>query len=200
VPKQSRKRSGSASSPRRRAASKPPASAKPAEDGEPKILVVDDEADQRTVIYHSLRTAGYSVTEAADGEEALKKLKRTKFDLVLLDIMMPRMSGYDVLDQLRAMPKHENTPVIVITAKHEPHGVMREASSGATDHLAKPFLPSELEKVVKRVLADPEREVELGRKTMGRSADLYGSISDLHRQARDDPEPDPKPSRRRRAP
>ena len=151
------------------------------------------------MIYHSLRTAGYSVTEAADGEEALKKLKRTKFDLVLLDIMMPRMSGYEVLDRLRAIPKHERTPVIVITAKHDPHGVMREVSSGATDHLAKPFLPSELEATVERVLKSPGHDVELGRQTLGRSADLYGSMSDLHRQARDDPEPDPAPSRRRRA-
>jgi CheY-like chemotaxis protein len=198
VPKQSRKRSGSASSPRRRAASKPRTTA-PAEDGPPKILVVDDEEDQRTVIFHSLRTAGYSVAEAADGEEALKKLKRTNFDLVLLDIMMPRMSGYDVLDHIREMPKHAHTPVIVITAKHDPQGVMREVSSGATDHIAKPFLPSELEAAVERVLKAPKHDVEQGRKTLERSADLYGSMSDLHRQARDDPEPDPASSRRRRA-
>jgi DNA-binding response OmpR family regulator len=114
--------------------------------------------------------------------------------------MMPRMSGYEVLDQMRAMSKHEHTPVIVITAKHDPQGVAREVSSGATDHLAKPFLPSELEATVERALKSSKGDVELGRKALERSADLYGSMSDLHRQARDDPEPDPAPSRRRRAP
>jgi CheY-like chemotaxis protein len=182
VPKRSQKRSGSDSSRRRRAASSPAAKPDPI-----KILVVDDEADQRAVIFHSLSEAGYAVAEAADGEEALAKLKRTKFNLVLLDIMMPRMSGYEVLDLMRAMPKHADTPVVVITAKHEPHGVMREVSSGATDHLAKPFLPSELEDVVARILKAPEGEDDLGLKAMGRSADLYGSMNDLHRQARDEP-------------
>jgi DNA-binding NtrC family response regulator len=84
------------------------------------------------------------------------------------------------------MPKHAETPVIVITAKHDPQGVMREVSSGATDHLAKPFLPSELEATVERALKGTRHEVEMGRKTLERSADLYTSISDLHRQARDD--------------
>jgi len=195
VPKRSQKHSGSDSSRRHRAASSPTPKPDPI-----KILVVDDEADQRAVIFHSLSAAGYAVAEAADGEEALSKLKRTKFDLVLLDIMMPRISGYEVLDEMRTIPKHADTPVVVITAKHEPHGVMREVASGATDHLAKPFLPSELEAVVERVLKSPEHAVELGRKTLERSADLYGSMSDLHRQARDDPESDPTPSRRRRGP
>ena len=138
------------------------------------------------MIFHALHEAGYAVAEAANGEEALAKLKRTKFDLILLDIMMPRMSGYEVLNQIRAMPKHAETPVIVITAKHDPQGVMREVSSGATDHLAKPFLPSELEATVERALKGTRHEVEMGRKTLERSADLYTSISDLHRQARDD--------------
>jgi len=138
------------------------------------------------VIYHSLRTAGYSVTEAADGEEALRKLKRTRFDLVVLDIMMPRMSGYEVLDKIREMPARSDTPVVVVTAKHDPEGVMREVASGAAEHIAKPFLPSELEAVVERVLKGSKHEVERGRRTLERSADLYGAVSDLHRQARDD--------------
>jgi CheY-like chemotaxis protein len=191
VPKQSRKRSGSASSPRRRAASKPaaraakkPAPAREPENGTTKILVVDDEQDQRTVIFHSLRVAGHSVSEAADGEEALAKIKRTKFDLVVLDIMMPRMTGYEVLEKIRAMPGREHTPVIVVTAKHDPEGVMREVSSGVTDHIAKPFLPSELEAMVERVLKGGY-DVEGGRSKLGRTADVYGSVSELHRQARD---------------
>ena len=114
-------------------------------------MIVDDEPDARTVLYHTLRGAGHTIAEAATGEEALKKLKRTKFDLVLLDIMMPRMSGYEVLEKIRAMPSRATTPVIVVTARHDPQGVRREVEGGATDHIAKPFLPSELEDVVKRV-------------------------------------------------
>ena len=150
-----------------------------------KILIVDDEADQRTVIFHSLRGAGHSVTEAADGEEALKKLKRTRFDLVVLDIMMPRMTGYEVLEKIREMPSRAGTPVIVVTAKHDPDGVMREVASGAAVHIAKPFLPSELEAVVHRVLKGTKQEVEAGRKTLERSANLYGTVRELRRQARD---------------
>src|SRR5437867_6142450 len=106
-----------------------------------KILVVDDEPDMRTVVFHTLRTAGHAVSEAADGEEALRKLKRTPFDLVVLDIMMPRMSGYEVLEKIRALPSRAETPVVVVTAKHDPQGVIREVSSGIADHIAKPFLP-----------------------------------------------------------
>ena len=150
-----------------------------------KVLIVDDEPDARTVLFHTLRGAGHTVTEAADGEEALKKLKRTRFDLVVLDIMMPRMSGYDVLEKIRAMPSRATTPVIVVTAKHDPEGVQREVEGGATDHIAKPFLPSELEMVVKRVLKGPKKDIERTRKSLGRSADLYGTVGELRRQARD---------------
>ena len=151
-----------------------------------KVLIVDDEPDARTVLFHTLRGAGHNVTEAADGDEALKKLKRTRFDLVVLDIMMPRMSGYDVLEKIRAMPSRADTPVIVVTAKHDPEGVQREVEGGATDHIAKPFLPSELETVVKRVLKGPKRDIERSRKSLERSADLYGAVGDLRRDLDDD--------------
>jgi CheY-like chemotaxis protein len=185
VPKQSRKRSGSASSPRRRAASKTAARSGGPAKKIAKILVVDDERDQRTVIFHSLRGAGYSVTEASDGEEALAKLRRSRFDLVVLDIMMPRMSGYEVLAKIRSMPRREETPVIVVTAKHDPEGVLREVSSGVTDHIAKPFLPSELEAMVERVLKG-SHDVERERSKLGRNADVYGSVGELFKQARDE--------------
>jgi two-component system response regulator ResD len=144
-------------------------------------LVVDDEIHQRTVIYHSLRAAGHSVIEAADGEEALRKLKRTKFDAVVLDIMMPRMSGYEVLERIREMPSRADTPVIVVTAKHDPEGVMREMVSGADEHVAKPFLPSELEEVVRKVLKAGRKDVEERRGKLARGADLYGAMHELRR-------------------
>ena len=109
------------------------------------ILVVDDDADIRTLIETVLEASGHDVTLAASGQEALNKLKRRPYELVILDIMMPTMSGYEVLEQIRAMPSRAATPVIVVTAKHDPSGVMREVRGGAIDHLAKPFLPEELE-------------------------------------------------------
>ena len=133
------------------------------------------------MIYHSLRAAGHAVTEAADGEEALKKLKRTPFDLVVLDIMMPRMSGYEVLEKIREMPSRADTPVIIVTAKHDPEGVMREVAAGADEHVAKPFLPSELEAVVGKVLKAGRRDVDERRGTLARGADLYGSLHQLRR-------------------
>ncbi len=151
-----------------------------------KVLIVDDEPDARTVLFHTLRGAGHNVIEAADGDEALKKLKRTRFDLVVLDIMMPRMSGYDVLDKIRAMPSRADTPVIVVTAKHDPEGVQREVEGGATDHIAKPFLPSELEAVVGRVLKAGKKAVAARRDELARKAGLYGAVGDLRRDLDDD--------------
>ncbi|MEX2556547.1 MAG: response regulator [Actinomycetota bacterium] len=150
-----------------------------------KILIVDDEPDMRTVLYHTLRDAGYDVAEASDGEEALRKLKRTRYDLVVLDIMMPRMSGYTVLDKIRHMPSRAKTPIVVVTAKHDPEGVQREVEKGATDHIAKPFLPSELEKVVRRALKSTKKAVEARRGELRRSADVYGAVDELRRDLDD---------------
>src|ERR1043166_3710525 len=116
------------------------------------ILVIEDDADIRDLMEAILESAGYDVVLAADGQEGLNKLKRKAYDLVVLDIMMPTMNGYEVLEQIRAMPSRASTPVIVVTAKPDPIGVMREQKGGALDHLAKPFLPEELEEVVGRAL------------------------------------------------
>ena len=149
-----------------------------------KVLIVDDEPDMRTVLYHALRTAGHDVTEAGDGEEALRKIRRTKFDLVVLDIMMPRVSGYEVLEKIRAMPSRASVPVVVVTAKHDPEGVRREVAAGATDHIAKPFLPSELEEVVGRALKAPKKAVEKRRGELRRRADVYRALGELRREIR----------------
>jgi two-component system chemotaxis response regulator CheY len=150
-----------------------------------KILIVDDEADMRTVLFHTLRAAGYEVAEASDGEEALRKIKRTRYDLVVLDIMMPRMSGYTVLEKIREMPSRAKTPVVVVTAKHDPEGLHREVETGASDHIAKPFLPSELEEVVRRALKGTNKSVEERRKKLRRSAEVYGAFDELRRDLDD---------------
>ena len=148
------------------------------------ILVVDDEPHIREMITASLEIAGHEVVSAEDGEHALRKLKRRRYDLVLLDIMMPKMDGYEVLDQLRRMPSREGTRVIVLTAKHDPEGVAREIEAGAADHLAKPFLPSELEAAIERVLDDGPHVGDERRRILSSDAEMYGSMQGLVESAR----------------
>jgi two-component system response regulator MtrA len=152
------------------------------------ILVVDDDPDIRDLIEAILEAAGHNVTLAADGQEALSKLKRKPYDLVVLDIMMPTMSGYKVLEQIRAMPSRASTPVIVVTAKHDPTGVMREVKGGAVDHLAKPFLPDELEEVVGRALAANQESTDERRRVLQTEAEIYGSMNDLFEDVRSNPD------------
>ena len=140
------------------------------------ILVVDDDPDIRDLIQEILEGAGHDVTVAAEGQEALNKLKRRPYELIVLDIMMPTMNGYEVLEQIRAMPSRASTPVIVVTAKHDPTGVMREVKGGAIDHLAKPFLPEELEEVVARALEASQESVDERRRVLQTEAEIYGSM------------------------
>ena len=152
------------------------------------ILVVDDDRDIRELMEAILEAAGHDVTLAADGQEGLSKLKRRAYDLVVLDIMMPTMSGYEVLEQIRAMPSRASTPVIVVTAKHDPTGVMREVKGGALDHLAKPFLPEELEDVVARALAANPESTDERRRVLQTEAEIYGSLNDLVADVRSNPD------------
>jgi CheY-like chemotaxis protein len=152
------------------------------------ILVVDDDPDIRTLMEAILEPAGHSVTMAADGQEALSKLKRRSYDLIILDIMMPTMSGYEVLEQIRAIPSRASTPVVVVTAKHDPGGVMREVKGGALDHLAKPFMPEELEEVVARALGSNQESVDERRRVLQTEAEIYGSMNDLFEDVRSNPD------------
>jgi CheY-like chemotaxis protein len=143
------------------------------------ILVVDDDADIRALIETVLEPYGHEVATASGGQEAINKIKRKPYDLVILDIMMPGLSGYDVLDQIRAMPSRADTPVIVVTAKHDPEGLKREIKGGAVDHIAKPFMPEELEEIVQRALTPSDEGTSERRRMLKTEADTYGSIADL---------------------
>ena len=147
------------------------------------VLAVDDDPSIRILLESSLMMMGHDVTLASDGEEALERMAETEFDLVLLDIMMPRMNGYEVLERMRSTPELANLPVIVITAKHDPEGVLREVDAGAVDHIAKPFLPSELEEAVARALtASPE--IAERRRKLAAEASLYQLTQDLYAAGR----------------
>ncbi|MGZ4105240.1 MAG: response regulator [Actinomycetota bacterium] len=152
------------------------------------ILVVDDDDDIRALIQTVLETEGHAVTLASEGQEGLNKIRRKQFDLVILDIMMPAMSGYEVLEQIREIPSRAETPVIVVTAKHDPSGVLREVKGGAVDHLAKPFLPEELEEAVRRALGGSPESTEERRRALRTEAEVYGSMADLFDDARSDPD------------
>jgi len=105
------------------------------------LLVVDDDADNRDVLSRRLARQGHEVTTASSGSEALQRLRETAFDLVLLDIMMPDMDGYEVLGHIKADERLQHIPVIMISALNELQSVVRCIEAGAEDYLSKPFNP-----------------------------------------------------------
>ena len=110
---------------------------------EAALLVVDDNEDNRYTLTRRLNREGYkNLSVASNGREALDKLKAQPFDLVLLDIMMPDMNGYDVLEQVKATPALRDIPIIMISSLDEIESVIRCVELGAEDYLNKPFNPT----------------------------------------------------------
>lgn len=116
------------------------------------ILVVDDQPDIRLMCRVNLALEGYEVAEAMDGAAALAALDRIKPDLILLDVMMPGVDGWQVLDAIKADPELEHIPVVILTARVQREDELRGWSAGASEYLSKPFNPSTLTEVVQRVL------------------------------------------------
>ena len=107
--------------------------------GKPSILVVEDEAPLVTLLRYNLEKSGYAVDEAADGEEALIRLAGSKPDLVLLDWMLPSVSGIEVCRQIRRRPETRSLPIIMLTARAEDQDMVRGLNTGADDYITKPF-------------------------------------------------------------
>jgi two-component system alkaline phosphatase synthesis response regulator PhoP/two-component system response regulator VicR len=116
-----------------------------------KILAVDDERHIVRLVEVNLQRAGYEVVTAFDGREALEKVKSENPDLVVLDVMMPYMDGFEVLKNLKADPATAEIPVIMLTAKAQDADVFRGWQSGVDCYLTKPFNPMELLTFVKRI-------------------------------------------------
>ena len=116
------------------------------------VLVVDDEPDIVDLIRMSLNLANFDVLTASNGSEALKVLESTKPDLVLLDVMMPQMTGFEVCERIRALPSLKNLPVIILTAKGQKEDAEKGLSVGADDYIIKPFDPTELAEQVRSML------------------------------------------------
>jgi diguanylate cyclase (GGDEF)-like protein len=116
------------------------------------ILVVDDDPDIARFVEVNLRSAGYDVSVASDGEEALEKAQTLRPDLVLLDVMMPRIDGFEVAQRLRRNPQTANTSIIMLTAKALSTDKVLGLTAGADDYIIKPFDPIELLARVKGTL------------------------------------------------
>ena len=105
----------------------------------PTILVVEDEAPLLTLLRYNLEKQGFRVDEAADGEEALLRVAEGRPDLVLLDWMLPALSGIEVCRQLRRRPGTRDLPIIMVTARTEDQDAVRALDTGADDYISKPF-------------------------------------------------------------
>tara|TARA_E500000178_G_scaffold346410_1_gene397996 strand:- start:1129 stop:1806 length:678 start_codon:yes stop_codon:yes gene_type:complete len=113
------------------------------------ILVVDDDDGIRSLVKKYLNEKRYLVTTASNAEDASEKIKIIKFDLIILDIMMPGKSGLDFLNEYK---KNINTPVILLTAKGEPNERIEGLEMGADDYLPKPFEPKELDLRIRNII------------------------------------------------
>jgi DNA-binding response OmpR family regulator len=109
-----------------------------------KILVVDDEPEIVEIVRTNLEGSGYDVSEAANGVDALRRLKLVRPDLVILDVLMPEMNGWEVLRRIRRDPQSTRTPVIMLTCLAEDADILRGLSDGAVEYATKPFQPDYL--------------------------------------------------------
>jgi len=120
------------------------------------ILIVDDMLTLRQSARIILERQGYVVAEAGDGQEALQKISESRPDLVLLDLMMPTMSGLDVLEHIAADKALRGLPIIVLTAVADRRQMHRLIEMGVADYLLKPFTPNALLSQVRRALGEEE--------------------------------------------
>ena len=116
------------------------------------VLVVEDSVTQREMITDLLRGSGLTVTVATDGVEALAQIQGEPPDLVVLDIVMPRMNGYEVCRRLKANPNTQDVPVVMCSSKGEEFDRYWGMKQGADAYIAKPFQPTELVGTVKQLL------------------------------------------------
>ena len=129
-----------------------------------KVLVVDDEPDVLLLCRVNLEFEGYEVIEAADGETAMEQVRAHRPDVVLLDVMMPRMDGWQVLQAIKSDDELRSIPVVMLTAKVQDQDQIRGWSEGAADYITKPFSPLALSQVLQDVLATDADDEERRRR------------------------------------
>ncbi len=119
-----------------------------------KILLVEDEKNIILGVTICLRSAGLDVEVAEDGAEALRKVQANKPDLVLLDLVMPKLNGLDALKSMKDNPQTKDIPVIVLSARAQEEDVRYAMDLGANGYMAKPFRPAELLEIIEKVLSE----------------------------------------------
>lgn len=144
-----------------------------------KILIVDDEPDILELIEYNLKKEGYQVFTARNGQEAVSEAKRSQPDLIVLDIMMPKMDGIEACRIMRAMPEFKNTFMVFLTARSEEYSEIAGFNVGADDYIAKPIKPralvSRINAILRRNSAPEEvteNKLEIGDLVIDREAYL----------------------------
>ncbi|MFH1020908.1 MAG: response regulator, partial [Pseudomonadota bacterium] len=136
-----------------------------------KILIVDDTADTVELLRKRFRAEGYDTMEAFDGEEALAKIAENRPDLVILDVMMPKLDGFGVCKRLREDPATRHLPVLMLTAKSETPDKVRGLDIGADDYITKPFDYKELAARVRSLLSKKTANKEMAEKEKSEALD-----------------------------
>jgi DNA-binding response OmpR family regulator len=119
---------------------------------EPLILVAEDERDIRELIVFTLQMAGFNVVEVPNGEEAVKKVPEVKPDLILMDVRMPKMTGFEACKALKQQENTRNIPVIFLSAKGQEAEISTGLELGAEEYFLKPFAPDDLIRRVNKIL------------------------------------------------
>ena len=117
-----------------------------------RVLIVDDDAMARETLEALLRREGYTLLFATNGSEVLDRLAQLAPDLILLDVMMPGMNGYELCERIKAMPTHRHIPIILLTALDSPSDLARGLDSGADEFVSKPFTSVELKARIRSML------------------------------------------------
>ena len=118
-----------------------------------KILIAEDERDIRDLVAFTLRFAGYEVFAASNGEEAVEMAPKVNPDLILMDVRMPRMTGYEACKAMKADPDLKDIPVVFLSAKGQESEKQQGMEAGAEEYLLKPFAPDQLTQAIKTILA-----------------------------------------------
>ena len=118
-----------------------------------KILIAEDERDIRDLVAFTLRFAGHQIVAATNGEEAIQLASTERPDLILMDVRMPRMTGYDACRAMKANPRLQPIPVVFLSAKGQENEIQTGLDAGAEEYLLKPFAPDQLTDRVKAILA-----------------------------------------------
>lgn len=118
-----------------------------------RILIAEDEPDIRELVAFTLRFAGHEVTTTSNGEEALQQASQIIPDLILMDVRMPRMTGYDACRAMKSNPALKDIPVVFLSAKGQDSEIQSGLDAGAEDYLLKPFAPDQLTERVKSILS-----------------------------------------------